>query len=40
MTRLTEAPGYDKFTMDFADKIARQFDQQKSDKDFWESINA
>ncbi len=31
--RLTDAPGYDKFVMSFADKIAKQLDAEKLEKE-------
>jgi hypothetical protein len=31
--RLSEAPGYDKFVMSFADKIAKQLDAEKLEKE-------
>jgi hypothetical protein len=35
--RLSDAPGYDKFVMSFADKIAQQLDAEKSgEQKIWE----
>ncbi len=33
MSKLQDAPGYDKFVMSFADKIAKQLDAEKLEKE-------